>query len=304
MANKILITGALKLTGSLRSQIDSLGLEITFVQNELEPLTIDVSDIEIVICNGLFIHNDISQFSSLKYIQITSAGLDRLPLEEINKRGIIVNNARGVYSIPMAEWALCSILSMYKNTRGFLKSQNSLEWNKDRGIRELSGKDALVLGFGSVGQECAKRLWGMGVNVDGVDVVDIKNQYINHCYKINELKDIISVYDIIVLTLPLTEETYHLIDAQMLELFKTDAVLVNISRGSVVDETALIKHLESGKLYGVALDVFETEPLNYDSKLWNMNNVIITPHNSFVSENNKKRLENLIIENLYNYYGK
>ncbi len=296
---KLLITGAMRNPSeAFIAKVKQLNLDIVYLQNELVEVIDDMSDVEAVICNSLFRYTDISHFPSLKFINATSAGLDRLPLERIAERGIKLFNARGVYSVPMAEWALCSILSIYKGVRGFMRSQDRCEWNKNRNIRELSGSSAVVLGFGSVGQECAKRLSAMGVSVDAVDVAEITMPYINHCYKIEELADVIGSYDIVVLTLPLTPQTTHLIDAEMLKRFKRDATLVNISRGAVVDEPALVDALSSGALFGAALDVFEVEPLAEESPLWGMDNVIVTPHNSFVSERNAERLEEVIINNL------
>lgn len=300
---KILITGAFKVSSEFSSCLKSIGLTVVYLPNELEEITMNLDDIEVVICNTLFLHTSIDRFKSLKYIQVTSAGLDRLPLDKIKQRGIKLYNARGVYSIPMAEWALCNILTLYKNVHNFQLNQSEKSWIKDRNIKELNGKSALVVGFGSVGQETAKRLWAMGVQVSAIDIVAIEAEYINRCFEIDYLKDIIADFDILVLTLPLTEQTYHLFDDKMFSLMKKGALLVNISRGSVIDESSLIRAIESDKLSGVALDVFEQEPLSENSPLWSFNQVIITPHNSFVSENNFFRLENLILNNLKAYYG-
>ncbi len=298
---KILITGALTLTDSLRSQIEGLSLDIIFVQNELEPLQEDLSQVEYVICNGLFLHNDISKFESLKYVQVTSAGLDRLPIEQIKESGVVVNSARGVYSVPMAEWAIAAVLSLYKNIPAVVKNQTKHSWAKNRTMRELSGKSALVVGMGSVGQEVAKRLWAMGVAVGGVDITNIDLPYVDTCHKIADLQSIIGGYDIMVLTLPLTPETHHIMNASIFNKMRQDAILVNISRGAVINELDLISALKDGKISGAALDVFETEPLCDSSPLWDMDNLLISPHNSFVSENNSARLERAIVENLHKY---
>lgn len=297
----ILITGAIKLSDSFRSQIEELGLNIIYVQNELEVIPFDVSNIELIICNGLFLHNDITRFTSLKYIQITSAGFDRLPMKQIKERGIIVNNARGVYSVPMAEWALSCILAIYKNTKGFIENKRNKVWNKDRNVLELHSKSALVVGYGNVGREVAKRLFAMGVKVSAVDLYETQCEYVDKCYNICQLNDIVSTYDIIILTLPLTEETHYLFNDEMFTNMKDGVTLVNISRGAVINETALIKHIDNNKFRGVVLDVFETEPLPSQSLLWDCENVIITPHNSFVSECNLDRLEAVILNNLKKY---
>ncbi len=301
---KILITGAIELSAQFERKFITLGHNIIFVQNELERLPFDPSDIELVICNALFLYNDIADFKSLKYIQVTSAGLDRLPLEQIKSRGIEVNNARGVYSIPMAEWALCAILSLYKNTPQFFKNQMQRRWVKDRNLRELSSSRAVVVGMGSVGEQVAKRLWAMEVEVNGVDIIEKESRHIDKCFDINKLPEIIGDYDLIILTLPLTPNTHHIINSQIFDRAKKGAIFINISRGAIIDEDALIEALTSGKIAGAALDVFEDEPLDKNSPLWSLNNVIITPHNSFVSNKNQSRLERVIIENLKRYNDK
>jgi len=302
-AQKLLITGALRPSAELLAGLETVGFELLFVQNELEELTIDVSDVACVICNGLFLHTPLERFSSLRYIHVTSAGLDRLPLEEIRARGIELFSARGVYSIPMAEWAVAGVLALYKNLRGFMEAQAASEWRKDRTVRELHGKSALVLGFGSVGQEVAKRFWALGMRVSALDLFPCSADYLEASYTFDELEAAVANADVLVLTLPLTEQTHHLFDASMLARLKGSAVLVNIARGPVVDEAALVAALKSGALSGAVLDVFEAEPLAADSPLWGMPQVIATPHNSFVSEQNADRLEGLILQNLTKYFS-
>ncbi|MFR9566904.1 MAG: NAD(P)-dependent oxidoreductase, partial [Rikenellaceae bacterium] len=223
MAKSIAITGALRLSDTLRTQIEALGLEVLYIQNELERVDDLYTDVDMVICNGLFLHNDIDRFASLKYIQVTSAGLDRLPMDKIADRSIVLHNARGVYSIPMAEWALSGILSLYKNSFHFTQNKLQKEWCKDRDIIELYAKRALVVGFGSVGVEVTKRLYAMGVSVDAVDKFDVSSEYVNANYLISQLFDIAPRYDIIILTLPLTDETYHLFNGEFFSIVKRGA---------------------------------------------------------------------------------
>lgn len=202
----------------------------------------------------------------------------------------------------MAEWAVAAILSLYKNIPFHISNQMQQRWFKDREARELSGSSALIVGMGSVGEEVAKRLCGMDVLVSGVDMVDVRSQYIDKCFNINDLHRVICRYDIIVLTLPLTTNTHHIINVDILDNLPKESILINISRGAIIDEGDLIDALTIGKIRGAALDVFEHEPLTIDSPLWRMGNVIITPHNSFVSPKNKSRLERVIIENLRSYH--
>lgn len=294
---KLLLTGAFKYSREQLSNLEHLGYEIVFVQDERKALNIDVSDIDAVVCNSLFLYNDIKEFKNLRTIQLTSAGLDRVPLDYINEKGIQLFNARGVYSIPMAEWAILKILEIYKKSRVFYKNQELHKWEKQRDILELTDKTAAIIGYGSVGTEIAKRVKAFGVNVISVDSQIKEDEYVNESILIDNLDAALVKSDIIVLTLPLTDETKHLINEKKINIMKDDAVLINVSRGGIIDETALIESLNKDKFLGVALDVFEEEPLS-ESLLWDFENAIITPHNSFVSDKVNERLFKLMIENL------
>ena len=293
---KLLLTGAFKCTDEQIEYLKSLGHEIVFFGDEREKLDFDVSDIEGVICNGLFVYNDIEQFHSLKYIQLTSAGFDRVPMDYIKQHGIEIHNAGGVYSIPMAEFAICGVLQLYKQSRFFNKNQSENKWEKHRELLELYGKTVLIVGCGSVGTECAKRFSAFGCNVLGVDLYPREDKNYNKMVTLDLLDSAISDADIVVLTLPLTDETYHLFNDKRLKRLRKNAVLVNISRGAVIDTVALIESLPN--IGGAVLDVFEEEPLPLNSPLWDTENVIITPHNSFVGDGNRNRLNNMIISNL------
>lgn len=294
---KLLLTGAFKYSQEQLSSLESLAYEIVFVQDERKALNINVSNIDAVVCNSLFLYNDIKEFKNLRTIQLTSAGLDRVPLDYINEQGIRLFNARGVYSIPMAEWAILKILEIYKKSRVFYKNQKLHKWEKQRGLLELTDKTAAIIGYGSVGTEIAKRVKAFGVNVISVDRQVKEDEYVNESILIDNLEAALLKSDIIILTLPLTDETRHLINEDKIKVMKDDAALINVSRGGIIDEKALIESLKKGKFLGVALDVFEVEPLN-ESPLWDFENVIITPHNSFVSDKVNEKLFELMIENL------
>ena len=294
---KLLVTGALNCTGEQLDILRDIGYEIIFMQNESDELPDGAENVEGVICNGLFLHHNIEQFEKLRFIQLTSAGYDRVPMEYIIEKGIKIFNARGVYSIPMAEFALSGVLQLYKNARFFYENQKKCRWEKNRQLLELYGKNVCIVGCGSVGNECAKRFSSFGCSVTGVDVTPYDCKFYEKMVTLSELDTVLEEADIVVLTLPLTEETAGLFDENRFWKMKQGAVLVNISRGAVVCEKALIKALNDN-LFGAVLDVFESEPLDTTSPLWNMENVIVTPHNSFVGEGNGGRLFNVICENL------
>lgn len=295
---QLLLTGAFAYTAAQIAQLETLGAEITFVQDEREKLTIDVSKFDAVVCNGLFLQNDIRAFKNLRFIQATSAGLDRMPLDFIKENGIRLCNARGVYSVPMAEFAVSGVLSLYKHTAQFLKNQKSHSWVKDRTVRELAGDTALIVGCGSVGTECAKRLRAFDMHILAADICRPTADCYDAYFPMERLSEALAAADVVVLTLPLTEDTRGMFCADLLRNCKTSAILVNLARGAVVCEADLTDALQNGTLGGAVLDVFETEPLSEESPLWDMENVLITPHNSFVSPKNNARLFQCIYENL------
>lgn len=301
---KILLTGAFAYTKEQIAQIESLGMNSVFMQQEADTLPVKAGDVDATVCNGLFLHHNIEEFENLKYIQLTSAGFDRVPLEEIKQRGITINNARGVYSIPMAEWAMGRILEHYKHFKGFNLSQKKKEWNKDRGIKEIYGTKSAIIGAGNIGQEVAKRLSAFGSSVTGYDVIMGERPYFDSVHHVNTLSSEIGDYDIVVLTAPYTPETHHIISKEILQSLTNNAILVNIARGGLVDTDALFSVMQSRSDLFAALDVFETEPLPPESPLWNLENVALSPHNSFVSDGNNKRMFDVIYNNLKEYLNR
>lgn len=295
---KLLLTGAIKYTDEQIEYLKSLGNDIVYVQDERNKIDFDVSDIEGVVCNGLFLYNDIRHFKKLKYIQLTSAGLDRVPMDYINKHGIKVFNARGVYSVPMAEFALCGVLQLYKNSRFFYEKQKQHKWEKNRSLLELTDKNVLIVGAGNIGSEVAKRFRAFDANVIGVDLFSSDNPNFKEIYSLDELDNQLKTADVVVLTLPLTSDNEGFFNYEKFCLMKNNAVFVNIARGKLVSQSDVIFALEKGKIAGAVLDVFEEEPLDDSSPLWNMDNVILTPHNSFVGENNNKRMFEIMISNI------
>ena len=296
---RILITGAWNATEEQLCRIAALGHDVVRHRQEQEPLPVPCETVEGVICNGLFLHHPIERFASLRYIQLTSAGFDRVPLDYIQKKGIRICNAGGVYSVPMAEFALGGVLQLYKQSRFFRENQRNCRWEKHRGLGELAGKQVCILGCGSVGTACAKRFQAFDCRVTGVDRLTGESRFFDRVLPMEQLDAALETADIVVICLPLTEETRHLLDAKRLQAMKPGAILVNIARGQIVDTEALIAALK-GHLGGAVLDVFEEEPLRGDSPLWQMEHVILTPHNSFVGDGNAKRLFDVIMENLEN----
>jgi phosphoglycerate dehydrogenase-like enzyme len=197
----------------------------------------------------------------------------------------------------MAEFALASVLSVYKESRHFAAAQSGRRWDKHRGLRELYGKRVCIVGCGSVGTECAVRFAAMGCEVIGVDAFPREDEAYTAMLPTPALRTALLRADVAVLTLPLTDETRGIIGREELAAMPDGGVLVNIARGGVLDTEALINETKAGRLCA-ALDVFDDEPLPPDSPLWDIPTVTVTPHNSFVGEGNSGRMWKVIEENL------
>ena len=217
-------------------------------------------------------------------------------MQYVKRHNIEIHNARGVYSIPMAEFAIFGVLELYKQGKFFQQNQVEKQWEKRRNLSELFGKQVCIAGCGSVGTECAKRFSAFGCRITGVDLYPREDETYEKMVGIENLSEVLSKSDIVILTLPLTEETRYLMNEEKFSQMKDGAILVNIARGAVVDTEALKR--EMPRLGGAVLDVFEEEPLGEDSPLWEMEKVIVTPHNSFVGDGNARRLAGVIYENI------
>lgn len=293
----VLLTGAYQYSDDNINVIESLGYKVFHMQDERGELPCNPEVIDVTVCNGLFLYTSINQFEKLKYVQLTSVGYDRIPMRYIENRGILVRNARGVYSAPMAEFAICGVLQLYKKSLQFNDNQKNCRWEKYRDLRELTGKTVCIIGCGNIGVECAKRFRSFECRVVGVDLVPSANNYFETIYGIDDLNHVLSLSDVIILCLPLTQETKWMFNRERFEYFKSDSVLVNIARGELINTDALIDALKN-KLFGAVLDVFDEEPLRPDDPLWENNNIIISPHVSYIGEGNSNRLWKVIISNL------
>lgn len=291
----ILVTGAFQLNSGEREQLEAAGHKVFVHGDERAPVNCP-ERYEAVVCNGLFLYNSIELFTSLRIIQLTSAGLNRVPLDDIRARGISLHNAADVYSVPMAEFAVCGILQLYKQSRFFAANQTQHKWEKHRGLLELSGKRVCILGCGGVGREIAKRLCAFGCHITGVNRTVRELPYFDEVLPLDKLAETVAACDILVCCIALTPETRGIVSDEIFDRLHDGAIFVNVARGALADEAALTKWLQSGG--HAVLDVFEEEPLPESSPLWEMENVVLTPHNSFVGEGNRERLISLIMKNI------
>lgn len=291
----VLVTGAFQLNNEQLAALKAAGHQVCVHPDERDPVE-HPERYEAVVCNGLFLHNPIENFTDLRLIQLTSAGLDRVPLGYVRAHGIELHNAAGVYSAPMAEFAVCGILQLYKQSRFFAENQARHKWEKHRGLLELSGKRVCILGCGDVGREIAKRLSAFGCHITDVNRTVRALPDFERVLPLEQLPDAASMCDILICCIALTEETRGIVSREIFDCLSPHTIFVNLARGALVDETAMTAWLQNGGR--AVLDVFEEEPLPENSPLWDMENVILTPHSSFVGDGNRERLWARIQERL------
>ena len=221
-----------------------------------------------------------SRAGSLEWIHVTAAGVDTLLFDELRDSGVVVTNARGVFDRPIAEYVLGAVLAHAKDSRASLDLQREREW-RHRETRSILGATALVVGTGGIGREIARLLRAAGLEVRGVGrVARDQDPDFGTVAASKDLAAEVGWADHLVLAAPLTEATRGLVDDRVLSAMKPDAQLVNIARGPIVDEQALLKALVDKRIGGATLDVFSVEPLPADHPLWTAPGVTITAHMS------------------------
>ncbi|MBS7525490.1 phosphoglycerate dehydrogenase [Fusibacter paucivorans] len=288
-------------------QIRALGYEVQFAiesnhtDRESEGFEQLDSDAEILICYNPFDYLNFDQFPNLKLIQLSSIGVDQVPVEEVTARGIAVANNRGGYSIPIGEWIVYKMLSAYKLNRKLEKQRNERIWKMNSHVKELTERRVLFIGTGTIAQEAVKRLSGFDMVIAGVNTTGHAVEGFDEVHPISALETQLTIADFVIIAIPHTEKTTHLLNDAMLTAMRDDSVLINVARGAIIDEKALIKHLEFGKFASVSLDVVESEPLAEDHPFWQFEQVDITPHNSWISEKRNDRRFDIIYRNMKAY---
>ena len=238
---------------------------------------------------------------SLLWIQAASAGVDVLLFPELVRSHVVLTNARGVFDRPIAEHVMGVLLLFAKDLRGALERQGRREW-RPRDTETLEGKRLLVVGVGSIGRAIGRAAKGFGMLVRGVGrTTRAGDGVFGTVMGVDELHEALGWADVVVDVLPATPATHHLFDAEAFAAMNPWARFVNVGRGSTVDEAALVEALRERRIAAAALDVFETEPLPVDSPLWDLPNVLITPHVAGDAAGWREAVVELFVENLERY---
>jgi phosphoglycerate dehydrogenase-like enzyme len=240
--------------------------------------------------------------SRLKWLHVFNAGVDHPVFTDVLARGIRLTTSAGSTAEPIAHTVIAALLMLARGFPHWLDAQRRRAWEPLRGTampRDLGGQTALILGFGHIGRAVARLAQALELKVIGIrrrprspaDPVD-------EMHPPAALPALLPRCDWLIIACPLTPDTHHLVNADLLARLPQHACVINVSRGAVVDEPALIAALAGRRLAGAYLDVFETEPLPEDSPLWRLPNVIITPHNSVAATGNDERINRIFIDNL------
>ncbi len=252
----------------------------------------------------------LKEAKKLKWIHSTAAGVAQLMYPELRESGIIVTNPSGIFSVPMAEHTVGLLLALARNFPDSVRGQDRARWaqqeiwDQPQHVTELNGKVLLIVGYGSIGREVAKRAKAFDMQVWGVTRSgNGELAYVEKIFAAAQLYEALPDADYILICAPETAETKHLIGAAEIAKMKRGARLINVARGSLLDETALVQALESGALGGAALDVAQTEPLPAESPLWKAPNLFITPHTSGVSDRLWDRQTAILIDLLERWFA-
>ncbi len=250
------------------------------------------------------VHKDIliEENSNLRWIQVWSAGVNGLPLDRLERKGVSVTSANGVHSFPITETIFALMLGLTRKIHTYVRQQTEKKWDNADLKLEIHQKTIGIIGVGEIGQETAKIAKAFEMKVLGVRHSGKDTSYVDKMYTPHQLAELLPQCDYVVITLPLTEETNGMFTAQQFKEMKQSAFLINIGRGPIIIEQDLINALQHKEIAGAGLDVFETEPLPKDSPLWEMENVIVTPHSAGATEQYDQRvIEDIFIPNLKEY---
>jgi phosphoglycerate dehydrogenase-like enzyme len=234
--------------------------------------------------------------TSLEWLHTASAGVDHEVFHRFLERGVRLTTSSGAHAVPIAQTVLLYLLALSRDLPGWLAAQHAHRW-EPRSIHDLQGDRVAVVGLGPIGLEIARLASALHMDVVGLRRRPRGDE---PCptLTLDRLSEVLPSVDWLVLALPLTTETRHTLDADAIALLPPRARVINIGRGALIDEAALVAALRSGGLAGAGLDVFEVEPLPSESPLWDLPNVILTPHSSGTNPGNNERAAAMFFENL------
>ncbi|SFB17005.1 Phosphoglycerate dehydrogenase [Lentibacillus halodurans] len=277
--------------------------DVTFIFcSNMDEAARHIDNAEILITYGEDLNGGlISEALQLKWIMVLSAGLDKMPFEAINARGILVTNARGIHKYPMAEYAISMLLQVYRQSKQLTANEAAKNWDKSVRMQEITGKTMLIAGTGAIGQEVARLAKAFRMEVYGISRSGHPVEYFDQNVKQDDLEQVLPEADFVVSVMPSTEETIKFFTYDHFRRMPNHAVFLNMGRGDAVRGEVILKAVRAGEITHAVLDVFEEEPLPKDHPFWKEENVTVTPHLSGVSPHYQRRALDIFEQNLRTY---
>jgi len=268
---------------------------------ELAPPVVVTDDDGLTACDAVVTFERRDAFlEELAWVHSIQAGVDRFSTDTFEAAGVVLTNSTGIHDDTVGETVAGYLLAFARRLHRFRDAQGDRDWRRPAWDEPftLTGERATVVGLGTLGGGIVERLNGLGMTVTGVRRSGDPGEGVERVHTPDHLEDAVADARAVALAVPLTPDTRGMIDADALAAMRDDAYLVNVSRGAVVDQDALVSALQSDELAGAALDVFETEPLPADSPLWDMPEVIVSPHSAALTRDYHCDIADLVETNL------
>jgi phosphoglycerate dehydrogenase-like enzyme len=256
-----------------------------WVGNDTSALSEHAADAEIILYSSLTGKSvDFAEVwkhaANVKWVHSLSAGVEKMLTPELIASPVPVSNARGVFKRSLAEFAIFGILYHYKRGRRLVENQRAHKWD-DFSVGWMPDKIMGVVGYGEIGRECALLAKALGMKIYATrrrPEQSDKDPVVDRMFPLGELHEMLQQIDVLVAAAPLTKDTHHMLSGPEFAVMKPSSIVINVGRGPVIDQAALIDALNKKQIAGAALDVYETEPLPADNALWDMENVLMSPH--------------------------
>lgn len=282
----------------LKEKLVALDSTILF-KNRNEVTEEDLQEVEVII--GNLPATLLQKAPKLKWVQLNSAGADSYSVLDDS---VIVTNASGAYGEAMSEHMVACTLMVMKDLAKYIEQQRERRWENIGKVKRIKDLKVLSIGMGDIGSEYAKRMHALGATVYGVRrTLHDQPDFIDGLYTMKTFEEILPECDVVAMSLPGTKETEDFMNEHRLTMMKKDSILINVGRGSAIDEEALLKYVRNGKFAGVCLDVTSHEPLPKNNPLWTTDRIYITPHISggYNVEETYLKVADIIYTNLKHY---
>lgn len=268
---------------------------------DLEEKEVPLGEVEVLLSLGRLRREQVEAMPRLRWVQSFSAGVNTYPHGTLKERGILLTNTSGIHAPQMSDQIMGMILGFSRALLPCIRHQHARHWKVDYPLEELAGKEMLILGAGEIGQLLAKKAKAFDMRITGIRRHPRPMDHFDRVLSLENMDPMLAEADYIVVLAPLTTNTRGMIGTAQFQRMKETAVLINMGRGPLVEEEALLEALRSKRIRGAGLDVFSKEPLPPEHPLWDMENIILTPHTGGFSPETEIRAVELIADNVLRF---